>query len=66
MRTALKKRLKLIEEESLKTFGQDYSPRWLRYRSRYFSGRSPLEYANSVQKAEEVIRHIRFFQGGRV
>ena len=66
MHTGLKRRLDLIEDEARKTFGDDYSRRWLKSPSRYFQGKAPIHCARQPDEAERVLRHIRHFGTGNV
>ena len=67
MRSALKIRLEKIEEEARKTFGDEHSQRWLRSPSRYFEGKSPLEFAKQAETggADKVLTHIGYFNEAR-
>lgn len=63
MRPALQNRLAKIEEEARKTFGEEHSKKWLRSPSRYFEGKSPLEFArqNESDGADKVLTHVGHF-----
>lgn len=66
MQPRLRSRLELIKKEARKTFGEDYSQRWLKSPSRYFEGKAPIYCANKPEDAERVLTHIRNFGTGNI
>lgn len=66
MRAAMKKRLEKIEEEARKTFGEDHGSKWMRSPSRYFQGKTPLEFASDPEQADAVLEHVNHYRGALV
>jgi len=50
-----------IQSEAYRTFGPEYSQKWLRSSSRYFNDKAPLEYASDEEHADIVLEHIAYF-----
>lgn len=62
----LEARLQKIEQEARHIFGDAHAEHWLRKPSRFFKGKSPLEFASELEKADAVLKHVSYFGQARV